>query len=77
MRVPSILLAAALAGCAAQVTSSAGRTVIVRAGVPDMGIERALILAEAECAKQGLSARVQAVTTPSTDRYIFECVKAG
>ena len=77
MRVPSVLLAVALVGCAAEVTSSAGRTVIVRAGVPDMGIERALILAEAECAKQGLSARVQAVTTPSTDRYIFECVKAG
>lgn len=70
-------LAAALVGCAAQVTSSAGRTVIVRAGVPDMGVEAALGLANAECAKQGLSARVQAVTGPTSDRYIFECVKLG
>ncbi len=66
-----------LAACAAQVTSSGGRTVVVRAAVPDMGVENALVLAEAECAKLGLSARVQAVTTPQTDRYIFECVRLG
>jgi hypothetical protein len=64
----------ALAGCAAAVTAAGGRTVVVRAGVPDMGIERALTLAEAECRKQGLSDRVQSVTTPNSDRYIFECV---
>ena len=68
---------AAVTGCAAEVTSAAGRTVIVRAGFPDMGIEKALALAEAECNKQGLSARVQAVTSPMTDRYIFECVRLG
>lgn len=66
-----------LAGCAAEVTSAAGRTVIVRAGVPDIGVEKALGLAENECAKRGLSARVQSVTSPTTDRYIFECVRAG
>ena len=64
-------------GCAAQVTSSLGRTVVVRAGVPDMGVEDALARAEVECAKRGLSARVQAVTSPMSDRYIFECVSVG
>lgn len=72
-----IAMFASLAGCAAAVTSAGGRTVIVRAGIPDMGVERALALAQAECAKQELSARVQAVTTPATDRYIFECVGRG
>jgi hypothetical protein len=76
-----LTLAAAAAitvsGCAAEVTAAGGRTVIVRAGVPDMGVERALILANAECGKQGLSARVQSVTTPNTDRYVFECVGRG
>lgn len=72
-----IALALALTGCAAQVTSTGGRTVIVRAGFPDMGVERAMALADAECAKQGMSARVQAVSGPMSDRYIFECVKAG
>lgn len=68
------VLPIALAGCAAEVTSSLGRTVIVRAGFPDMGVDKALMLAEADCNKKGLSARVQAVTSPTTDRYIFECV---
>jgi len=72
-----LIAAAALTGCAAEVTSSSGRTVVVRAGVPDMGVEKALALAEAECAKRGLSARVQSLTSPITDRYIFECVRLG
>jgi hypothetical protein len=62
-------------GCAAQVTSSTPSTVVVRAGFPDMGVEKALELAEAECAKRGLSARVRSVTMPNTNRYIFDCVK--
>lgn len=66
-----------LIGCATpQVTSSTDRTVIVRAGIPDMGVEQALQVADKECAKRGLSARVQQVTSPTTDRYIFECVKS-
>lgn len=42
-----------------------------------MGVEKALVLAQAECERQGLSARVQSVTSPITDRYIFECVRLG
>jgi uncharacterized protein YcfL len=69
------LLTFLLIGCAAQVTSVGGRTVIVKAGFPDMGIEQALILAEEECNKKAMSAVVQSVTSPFTDRYMFYCVK--
>lgn len=63
-------------GCAMQpkVTSSSEGTVVVRAAIPDMGIEQALQLAEAECKKYGLKARVQSVTDATTDRYIFACI---
>jgi hypothetical protein len=69
-----IFLMALMTGCAAQVTSSTPSTVIVRASVPDTGVEKALELAEAECAKRKLSARVHSVTSPNTDRYIFDCI---
>lgn len=69
------LICLLLAGCAAQVTSSSGRTVVVKAAVPDTGVDSALALANTECGKSGLSARVQIIPTPYTDQYIFECVK--
>ncbi len=78
--IPLIFLVAlslVLAACAAEVTTATGRTVIVRSGFPDMGIEKALRLAQGECEKLGLAARVQSVTSPTTDRYIFECVRLG
>lgn len=71
-----LLLTLILASCASQVTMSTDRTVVVQAGFPDMGVEEALTLADKECSKKNLSARVQQVTTPTTNRYIFECVKA-
>lgn len=74
--IAATAVAAALAGCATEITSSHGRTVIVRAGFPDMGPEKATGLAEAECAKRGLSARVQALTSPTNKRYVFECVRS-
>ncbi len=63
-------------GCSMQptVTSSSEGTVVIKAAIPDMGVEQALSLAEAECKKYGLKARVQSVTGPTTDRYIFACV---
>ena len=73
-KILTLLFLLLLLGCAAEITSSTPRTVIVKAGIPDMGVEKALVLAEAECAKKGLSARVQAITNPNSDRYIFECV---
>lgn len=71
------LLAALMMGCATEVTSSTGRTVIVRAGFPDIGPEKALGLANVECAKQGLLARIQVLTSPMSDRYVFECVRSS
>jgi hypothetical protein len=78
--VPLMLLVAVsvlITACAAQVTTAGGRTVIVRSGFPDMGLENALVLAQMECEKVGLAARVQSVTSATTDRYIFECLRLG
>ena len=63
-------------GCSTQptVTSSSEGTVVIKAAIPDMGVEQALPLAEAECKKHGLKARLQSLTGPTTDRYIFACV---
>ena len=61
-------------GVQPKVTASGGRAVVVRAAIPDIGVEQALPLAEAECQKQGKSARAQKITSPSSNKYIFECV---
>lgn len=63
-------------GCSTQptVTSSSEGTVVIKSAIPDRGVEQALPLAEAECKKYGLKARLQSLTSPTTDRYIFACV---
>lgn len=74
----SILISSivALTGCATQptVTSSSEGTVVIKSAIPDRGVEQVLPMAEAECKKYGLKARLQSVTTPQTDRYIFACI---
>ena len=63
--VPLMLLVTVpvlITACAAQVTTAGRRTVIVRSGFPDMGLENALVPAQMECEKVGLAARVQSVT---------------
>jgi uncharacterized lipoprotein YajG len=75
MKLLAILFASMLlTACAAKVTAATDRMVIVRAAVPDMGVEKALVIADAECAKRGRAAVVQSVTNPNTDKYIFSCV---
>ncbi|MDP2823806.1 MAG: hypothetical protein Q8O52_14165 [Sulfuritalea sp.] len=71
-----LVAVATVLGCSAQptVTSSSEGTVVIKAAIPDMGVEQALPLAEAECKRYGLKARVQSLTGPTTDRYIFACV---
>lgn len=71
-----VFSAITMLGCSMQptVTSSSEGTVVIKAAIPDMGVEQALPLAEAECKKYGLKARVQSLTGPTTDRYIFACV---
>ena len=68
--------AVTMLGCSTQptVTSSSEGTVVIKSGIPDAGVEQALPLAEAECKKYGLKARLQSLTSPTTDRYIFACV---
>lgn len=63
-------------GCSTQptVTSSSEGTVVIKAAIPDMGVEQALPLAESECKKFGMKARLQSLTGPTTNRYIFACI---
>ena len=63
------------AGCSSQVISSSDRTIIVRPGFPDKGIENALALAKKECLKGGRSAKVPSFTSFNTDIYVFKCIK--
>jgi uncharacterized lipoprotein YajG len=76
MKLFALISTLLFTACATQVTAITDRTIVVKAGFPDMGIEKALTLADQECSKKGLSARTQQVTSPYTDRYIFECVKS-
>jgi hypothetical protein len=64
-----------LSGCATEITATTGATVVVRAGFPDIGVERALVLADAECQRNKKSAVVVSLTSSNTDKYIFECVR--
>jgi hypothetical protein len=73
MRVVSILCISlfALVGCAAKVTSSGERTVMVNAGSVDGA--GALSVANEECKKHGRYARL--LTKPTGDRqWVFDCV---
>lgn len=73
MRVVSIFCIAlmALAGCAAKVTSSSERTVMVNAGSVDGATAQSL--ANAECKKYGRFARL--MTKPTNDRqWVFDCI---
>ncbi|MBS1217954.1 MAG: hypothetical protein H6R21_1087 [Proteobacteria bacterium] len=63
-----------LSGCAAEITAATPRAVIVKAGLPDRGIEKALALADAECSKHGRRARPVDPMPPGSGRYVFDCI---
>lgn len=63
-----------LSGCANEITSATSRTVVVKTGFPDGGLEKALALADAECGKHGRRARPVYPIAPGTDRYTFDCI---
>lgn len=69
-------LALAVCGCAAQVTSSTPRSVIVNAGKPPTSAASAQTMADAECSKHGRYASMKArpVYAGSND-YVFDCVQ--
>ena len=73
MRKFALLVAAALlAGCAAQVLSSSERTVVVDARGPSAAAE-AQKLADAECAKRQLHARL--INWPRDAAFVYDCVQ--
>lgn len=60
-----------LAGCAAQVVSSSDRTVVVRTQPSDYS--GAQTLANVECQKVGLSAKLAGKPSPS--HFVYDCVR--
>lgn len=74
--VALVVLLVALGGCAAQVTSSTPRSVIVSAGKPPASAATAQAMADAECKKHGRYASLKG--RPSygeSNDYVFECVQ--
>lgn len=70
------LAAALLSGCAATVTSSTPRSVIVDAGrPPNLNGASAQRLADAECAKHSRFARMSGRPNPGSNDYVFDCVE--
>lgn len=72
VRATGVAIVIALSGCAAKVTQSTPRTVMVNAGTTDGA--GALQAAQAECAKQGRNARLNKAAV--FDRqWVFDCVE--
>ena len=65
---------AVLTGCAIgpRVISSSPRTVVVRAG--DARVQEAQNLAEQECGKHQLHARLVQSPTPNSSNFVYDCV---
>ena len=74
--ITSAIAVLALVGCAAQVTSSTPRSVIVNAGKPPTSAATAQAMADAECKKHGRYASMKGrpVYGESND-YVFDCVQ--
>jgi hypothetical protein len=60
-----------LSGCGAELISSSDKLIVVQAGRSD--VDKAQDLAEAECLKRGLHARL--TTRVSGNQYGFDCVR--
>jgi hypothetical protein len=71
LKLKYAVLALVLSGCAAQVLSAGERTVVIKARSNDVGSAQAL--AEAECSKRGLHARLSIKASP--DKYVFDCIE--
>ena len=71
-----LVVLAGLGGCAAQVTSSTPRSVIVSAGKPPASAATAQALADAECKKQGRYASMKGRPAyGESNDYVFDCVQ--
>ena len=69
------VLAASLVGCAAQVTSSTPRAVIVNAGKPPTSAANAQAMADIECKKHGRFASMKGRPDYTSNDYVFDCVQ--
>jgi hypothetical protein len=71
IRLKYVALALVLSGCATQVLSAGERTVVIKARSNDDANAQAL--AEKECNKRGLHARLSIKASPI--KYVFDCIK--
>ncbi|MEO7886776.1 MAG: hypothetical protein ABI893_13550 [Polaromonas sp.] len=66
-----LLACIVISGCAAELVSTNDKLIVVKARPSKLG--EATDIAEAECQKRGLHARL--VTKPTNEQYGFECVR--
>lgn len=66
-----LLACVLMSGCAAELVSVNEKQIVVKARPSRLG--EATDIAETECLKRGLHARL--VTKPAPDQYGFECVR--
>jgi len=73
MRVLALVAVAAIvSGCAARVVSSSPRSVVVDS--ESQGVAAAQKLADSECGKHGLHARLVNRPRFGSNEYLFDCV---
>ena len=70
MKKVLLLVCVLMSGCAAQVISSSERSVVVKARIQD--VAEAQALADAECKKRGMLARLSNKMT--ANQFLFDCV---
>lgn len=75
MKTALALSALLLGGCAASVTSSTPRSVVINAGLIDPGLPAAQAMADAQCKQHGRFALVRARPSPSSTEYVFGCIE--
>jgi hypothetical protein len=71
IKLKYVVLVLMLSGCAAQVLSAGERTVVIKARSDDVASAQAL--AETECSKHGLHARLSIQASPV--KYVFDCIE--
>ena len=70
----TVAVLAIVSGCAAQVTSSTPRSVIINAGKPPTSAGTAQAMADAECKKHGRYASMKGRPDDTSNDYVFDCV---
>jgi len=71
IKLEYVVLSFVLSGCATQVLSAGERTVVIKARSNDDASAQSL--AEKECSKRGLHARLSIKASPI--KYVFDCIE--